>query len=201
MRERRNLIAPQLDAIRHVVVSREDLNHVAAHAKGSAAEILVGSLVEYVDQFTRDILTLDLLAFFQEQHHAVVGFRRSQAVDATHRSHNQRVTPFKQRPRRREPQLVEFVIDGRLLFNVEIGGRNVSFGLVIVVIGNEILDGIVREETLELVIELRRQRLVVRHDYRRTVHRLNYLGHGERLAGASNPEQNLVRLAVKHPAR
>ena len=45
LRERFHLISPQLDAICHVVVSREDLDYVAAHAKGSAAELSVGTFV------------------------------------------------------------------------------------------------------------------------------------------------------------
>ena len=96
LRQRLDLIAPQLDAVRHVVVGREDLDHVAAHAKRSAPEVAVRALVQNVDQLARDVLALDLLALFQKQHHAVIRFRRSQAVDAAHRSHNQRIAPLKQ---------------------------------------------------------------------------------------------------------
>ena len=95
LRQRRNLIAPQLDAIRHVVVSREDLDHIAAHSKRAAPEISVSAFVENVDQAAGDVLALDLLALFQKHHHAVVGFRRAEAVDATHRSHDQRIAALK----------------------------------------------------------------------------------------------------------
>ena len=51
------------------------------------------------------------------------------------------------------------------------------------------------KELLELVIELRRQRLVVRQDQRRPIRLLDDLGHGEGLARAGDPEQRLVLLA------
>src|SRR5271165_3776837 len=167
--ERRNLIAPQFEAVGHVVVRREDLDDIAAHAKRAAPEVAVRALVEDVDQAARNVFALDLLAFFQKHHHAVIGFRRAQAVNAAHRRHNQSVAAFKQRPRRRQPQLVEFIVDGRFFFDVEIGGGDVRLGLVVVVIGDEIFDRIVRKEILELVLQLCGQRLVMRHNQRGAV--------------------------------
>ncbi len=166
-----DLISPHLDAIGHVVVGGEDLDDVAAHAKSSAAEVAVGALVEDVDQLAGDVFALDLLAFFEEQHHAVIGFGRAEAVDAADRGDDQGVAALEQRARRREAQLVELVIDGGFFFDVEVGGGDVGFGLVVVVIGDEIFDRVVREEVLEFVIELGGQRLVVRHDERGTVQR------------------------------
>ena len=200
LRERFNLISPQFDPVGHVVVGREDLNHVAAHAKRSPAEVAVRALVEDIDQLARDVLALDLLALLEKQHHPVVRFRRSQAVDAAHRRNNQRIAALKQRTRRRQPQLVEFIVDGRFFFDIKISRRNVRLRLVVVVIGDEIFDRIVRKEVLELVVKLRRQRLVMRHHQRWTVHRLDHLRHGERLARPGDAEQNLVLLAVIKPA-
>src|SRR5208282_902427 len=99
-----------------------------------------------------------------------------------------------------KPQLVEFVVDGRFFLNVKIRRRNVSLGLVVVVIRNKILDRIVRKEILELVIKLRRQGLVVRHHERRPIGRLNHLRHGESLARPGNSQQYLMLLAIKHTA-
>ncbi len=90
---------------------------------------------------------LDLLAFFQKQQHAVIGFRRSQAVNAAHRRHNDAVAALKERARGGEPQLVQFVIDRGFFFDIDIAGGNVGFRLVVVVIGDEILDRVVRERT------------------------------------------------------
>ena len=77
------------------------------------------------------------------------------------------VAPLEQRPRRGEPQLVQLLVDGRFLLDVQVAGRDVGLGLVVVVIGDEILDRIAGKELLELVEELRGERLVVRQDQRR----------------------------------
>ncbi len=55
------------------------------------------------------------------------------------------------------------------------------------------------KEAPELLVELRRERLVVDHHQRRTVHARDGLRHGERLAGAGDPEQHLVRVAALQP--
>src|ERR1041385_1385818 len=95
LRERIHFVAKKLDAVSIVVIGREDLDHIAANAKRAALEIHVITLVEDFYQLAENILPLDLLPFFQKQQHAVIGFRRSQAVNATHRSHNDAIAPFK----------------------------------------------------------------------------------------------------------
>jgi hypothetical protein len=45
--------------------------------------------------------------------------------------------------------------------------RDVGLGLVVVVVADEVLDRVVREELAELAVELRRQRLVGREHERR----------------------------------
>ncbi len=148
-----------------------------------------------------DVVALDLLSLLQEQQHAVIGFGRAQAVDAAYRGDDDAVAALEQRLGRRQPQLVELIVDRRFLLDVNVARGNVGFGLVVVVIGDEILDRVVREERLELVIELRRQRLVVRQDQRRAVQVLDDLGHREGLARAGNAQQYLVLLAVGDAAR
>jgi hypothetical protein len=63
------------------------------------------------------------------------------------------------------------VVDRRVLLDEGIGGRHVGLGLVVVVVGDEVLDRVVREELAELAVELRGQGLVVGHDDRRPLHR------------------------------
>ena len=199
LRERFDFVSPQLDAIRHVVIGGENFDDVAAHAKRAAPEISVSALVENFDQLAGNVLALDLLALLQEKQHAVIGFGRAQAINAAHRSHDQAVAPLKQRARGREPQLVQFIIDGGFLLDVEIGGGNVGFGLVIVVVGNEIFHRVMGKEALEFVIELRRQSLVVRHHNRGPVGLLDHFGHGVSLARPGHAQQDLVLLAIEDP--
>src|SRR6202040_2968906 len=78
---------------------------------------------------------------------------------------------------------------------VHVSGGYVGLRLIEVVVADEIFDGVLREEVLEFVIELRSQRFVVGQDERRAVNGLDDFGHREGLAGAGDPEEDLVLLA------
>ena len=45
-----------------------------------------------------------------------------------------------------EPQLVQLVVDGGFFFDVDVARGNVGFGLVVVVIADEILDRVAGKE-------------------------------------------------------
>ena len=61
----------------------------------------------------------------------------------------------------RQPHLLQLGIDLHVLLDVLVLLREVGLGLVVVVVGDEVLDGVVREELAELGVELGRQGLVV----------------------------------------
>ena len=90
---------------------------------------------------------------------------------------------------------VDLLVDLAFLLDEGVGARHIGLGLVVVVIRYEILDGVLREEALELAVKLCRQGLVRREDDRRALGRLDDLGRGEGLAGAGGAEQHLVALA------
>ena len=76
---------------------------------------------------------------------------------------------------------------------------NVGFRLVVIVVGNEVFDGVVGEELLEFGGKLGGQGLVVGDDQGWPLHFLDDVGHGERLAAAGNAQQRLVDQALIHP--
>src|SRR3984957_10796659 len=86
---------------------------------------------------------------------------------------------------------VDLLVDRGVLFYVGVGPRHIGLGLVVVVIADKIFHGVVGEETLELAIELRRQRLVRRQDDGGALRRLDHFGHGVGLARAGDAEQHL----------
>ena len=105
---------------------------------------------------------------------------------------------LKQRARRRVAQPVDFIVDQCIFFNVGVGGRNVGFRLIIIVIRDKVLDRIVREKRLKFPIELGGQRFVVSKNECRTLQCLDYFGHGEGLAGPGDTKQHLVLFAIFH---
>ena len=93
-----------------------------------------------------------------------------------------------------------FSLIERVLLDVDVALRDVRFGLVVVVVADEVVDGVVREEALELLVELGRERLVVREHQRRLAELGDDVGRGERLAGAGGAQQHLATLAVRKPS-
>ena len=62
--------------------------------------------------------------------------------------------------RGRMAQLIDLVVDLGILFDVGIARGDIGLGLVVVVIGNKVLDGVLGKEFLELGVELSRQGLI-----------------------------------------
>ncbi len=97
---------------------------------------------------------------------------------------------------RGEPQARDVVVLGRVLLDVEVGLRDVRLGLVVVVVGDEVLDRVLGEELAELVAELRGQRLVVSDDERRALELLDRPRHRRRLARARRAQDGLEAVAL-----
>ena len=110
------------------------------------------------------------------------------------------VAPGQQRVGRRVPQPLDLVVDRGVLLDVGVRLRDVGLGLVVVVVGDEVLDRVVGQQLAELVGQLRGQGLVRRHDQGRPLDLLDQPGGRRRLAGAGRAEQHDVVLAGLDPA-
>ena len=109
------------------------------------------------------------------------------------------VAPGEQGVGRRVPQPLDLVVDRGVLLDVGVGLRDVGLGLVVVVVGDEVLDRVVGQQLAELVGELGRQRLVGRHHQGGPLQPLDQPGGGGGLAGAGGAEQHDVLLARPDP--
>ena len=94
LRQPFDLIAEELDAIGHLIIGGIDLDHVAAHAEGSAPEVAVIALVENLNQAPGDIFPPNVLVPFR----AAAACRNTppatQTVDAAYRGDDDRVAPL-----------------------------------------------------------------------------------------------------------
>ncbi len=168
------------------------LDHVPPRAEGAALQVQIVPGVQVVHQLLEDRLARDLLSRGDQEHLAAEVFRRAEAVDAGDARHHDDVPALEEGARGREPEPVDVVVDGGVLLDVRVRLRDVRLGLIVVVVGDEVPDRALREEALELPVELRGQRLVVRDDERGPLRRLDDVRHRERLPGARDPEQGLV---------
>jgi len=190
-----DLVAEEFDAVGVLVVGGVDLDDVSADSEGAAAEVDVVAVIEDFDEALGDVFALDLLALFEEEEHAVVSFGRAEAVDAGDGGDDDAVSSFEEAARGGETELVQLFVDGGFLLDEEVAGWDVGFGLVIVVVGDEVFDGVLGEEGFELVVELGGESLVVREDEGGALDLLDDLGHGEGFARAGDAEQDLILLA------
>ena len=133
--------------------------------------------------------------------HGAIGLDRPDAVDATDRGHDNHVVPFQKRARGRVAHAVDLFVDLGFFLDIGVRPGDVGFWLVVVIVADEILNRVVREEALELSIKLRGQRLVGGKDDGRALGFLYHLGHGEGLAGAGGAQKHLIALALFHTCR
>ncbi len=92
---------------------------------------------------------------------------------------------------------VDLLVDRGFLLDIGVGARHIGFRLVVIVVGDEIFDRVVRKEARELAIELGGERLVGRENERRALGVLDDMRHGEGLARAGDAEQHLVALDLR----
>jgi hypothetical protein len=150
-------VAEQRDAPGAILqVGRPQLDRVAAHAEGAAHEIRIIAPVLQRHKVGHELALLDPIAALQAEGHRGVRLDRADTVDAGHAGDDDHVVALHQRACRRMPHAVDLLVDGGVLFDIGVGARDIGLGLVIVVIGDEIFDRVLREETLELTIELGR---------------------------------------------
>ena len=128
--------------------------------------------------------------------HRRVGLDRADTVDAGDRGDDDDVVALQQGAGGGVAHAVDLLVDRGLLLDEGVRARHVGFRLVVVVVGDEILDGVVGEEGLELAVELGGEGLVGGQDQGRALGALDDVGGGEGLARAGDAEQDLGLVVV-----
>ena len=156
-REAVDRVAEHLDAQHRLLVGGMDLDRVAANPELAPAERGIVAVVLHVDQATQDAahVVVDAVAEIDELALVLVGI--AHAVDAADRRDDDRVAPREQGRGGGVPEAIDLVVDRRVLLDEGVTGRDVRLGLVVVVVADEVLDPVVREELPHLLRELRRQ--------------------------------------------
>ena len=190
-----DLVAEELHPHGVLLVDREDLEGVAPDPEGAAGEGEVVAGVLDLHEPAQHAVAVHLLADLEAQHPVDVLLRGAEAVDAGDRRDHDDVATGEQRVGRRVPQPLDLLVDRGVLLDVGVRLRDVGLGLVVVVVGDEVLDRVVREEHPQLVGELGGEGLVRLHHQHRPLQLLGHPGDRRRLAGAGGAEQHDVLLA------
>ena len=196
-----DLIAEKLDPVGELVlIRRKNLDYIAAHAEGAAVKVEVAPVVLDVDELRNDLIPVLLLSRAETYHHVLIVGRAAEAVNTGDTRDHDHILPLEERTRRRIPQPVYLLIRRGVLLDVGVGLRHIGLRLVVVVVGDKVLDRVVREELLHLAVELRRERLVVGDDECRLLQLLNHIRHRKGLARARHADQGLELIARAKPA-
>ena len=148
-------VAPPFDPVAGLFVRWEDLERVAGDAERSARAADLVALVLDVDQPLHGEVHGDLGPAIDAQQLALVLLGGTQAVDRGHAGDDQDVLPAEERGGGRVPQPLDLLVHRAVLLDVRVRLWDVGLGLVVVVIADEVLDRVVREELPELVGQLR----------------------------------------------
>ena len=185
------LVAEELDSYRLRLVRGEDVDDIAAHAERARGEVVVVSRVLRLDEALEErVASAGRIAALDPHGEVAVFVALAESVDAADGCDDDDVAASDERVRRGEAVALDLLVDGRVLLDVGVRLRDVRLRLVVVVVRDEVLDGVLGEELLQLREELRGKRLVVREDQRRTVPLRDQVRHRERLAGARHALQD-----------
>ena len=175
-----------------IVVGKVNIHRVPFYAELVADKVHIVALILQFDQLCAQLVALHLHTGAQADDHTAVVDGVAQRVNAGHTRHNNDVALLRKRRRCRMAQTVDFVIDGTVLFYIGIGGRDVGFGLVVVVIAYKIFHRVLGKKAAHLGADLACQRLVRLQDQGRAVAPGNDICHRKRLAGAGDSKKSDV---------
>ncbi len=190
--DRLDLVAKHLDTDGVLFVDRDDLDGVATHAELAAGEVDVVALVLHVHKLADQRFLRDLLPHLQGNHRLQVLFCGAEAVDAGHGRDNHDVAAAQQRVGSGVPQAFHLGVDRAVFFDERIGLGDVRLGLVVVVVGDEVLHRVVGHQLAELGGQLGGERFIVREHQRRALHLLDEPGGGGGLTCTGCAEQHNV---------
>jgi hypothetical protein len=149
----------------------------------------VVALVLHVDEPTEDVALVVGRSPDEAEDLLAVALGRAQAVDAGDRRHHDDVLAGQEGGGGGVAQALDLVVDRAVLLDVGVARGDVGLGLVVVVVADEVLDPVVREELPHLVGQLGGQRLVGGDDQGRLLDPLDGPGDGGALAAPGDAEE------------
>ena len=177
-------------------LSRIDFNDIPVYPEASSLHVHLIACILNIHQFPQYLVPVFHHSRTKGHDHILIFIRTSQSVDTRHTGHHYHIPALRQGNRRRQPQLVNLVIYGRILCNIGIGRRHICLRLIIIIIGDKVFYRIFREKFLELAVELSGQGLIVRYDQSGLVQGGDDIGHGKGLAGTGDTQQSLKLIAL-----
>ncbi len=187
-----DFIAEKRHPVRRFCIGGHNLQRIAAHPERTASQVHVIAAVLDRHKLPQDRIPPDFIAHLHFDHRLGPRRRVADTINAGYRRHDNHIAAVIKRGRCRQAQALDVLVDLGLLLDVEIMFGHIGFWLIVIVIADEVFNGVAWEQFLKLRKKLCRQGFVVRHHQRRFLHLLDHLRNRESLAGAGGAQQGLI---------
>ena len=192
-----NLIAEKFDSENLFVgICGANFDNVAANTKLIADKIHIVALILHVYKLIYDFVAVFFHSRAERKHHSSVIYRVAESIDAGNGSNDYYVASFGKSCGCGMAEPFDFVVYVACFFNISIGGSNICFRLIIIIIGNEIFNAVFGKKLFEFAAKLGGKSFVMGKNNGRAVYFFNYRSHCERLTGTGYTEKGLFPVAA-----
>ena len=172
-------------------VGGKDIHRVAPDAEGAGLGSVVVAVVLDIHEFREDLVAVNGVADAGLHDHFFVILGRAEAVDAGDGGHDDHVVAAEQGIGGGEAEPFDLLVDRGVLLDIGVGLGDVGLGLIVVVVADEILDGVLGEKAFQFGVELGGEGLVMGDNKGRTAMAGDDVGYGEGLARPRHPLEDL----------
>ena len=163
-------------------ICRKYLHHISPDTKLVSHKIYIVSLILDTHKVSDKSVTGFLHTTADRHHHGLILLRVTKGVDTRNAGNDNNVTAFSDSGGSGMSELIYLVINGAVLFDINVLARHIGFRLIIVIVGHEIFHGIVRKKLLELRAKLSGKYLIMGKHKRRAVYPCDNVCHSKGLA-------------------
>ncbi|MPM47828.1 hypothetical protein SDC9_94549 [bioreactor metagenome] len=133
------LVVKEGDAQRGVAVGGIYLHRLSPASEGPRDERDVVAFVVVLDEAQHEGAAFPALPLREAEDRVLVVLPLSESVDAGDARDDDDVAPLKQRLSRREAQFFDTLVDGGILFYIDVGGGDIGLRLVVIIVTDEIV--------------------------------------------------------------
>src|SRR3989338_671227 len=131
-----------------------DINHFAVDPKVPALKIGVITGIPHFNEAKKELFLVDFISDSDNLYHLLILFGITQPIVGRDGSDNDNVIIAEEIGGGGESQTFQLIVDGAVFFDKQILAGNVGFGLIIIVVTDEIFDMVFGKKRAKLTVEL-----------------------------------------------
>ena len=185
----------KLDTIVVFFARWEDLKRITENSKHALFKIRCAPIKLKWNKMINEILEDIFLSDGQPQNTTKIFFLISNTIDTAHRSDDDDIFSGEKCLCRSMTETIDFIIDGRVLFDICIGFLDICFWLIVIVIADKIVDSILWEKFSKFLTKLSSESFIVSNYESGALDFLNNICHCEGLSRPSNTLKCLITIA------